>query len=493
MVRKMTQNGTRGGKRKGARNWVKIFSCFFTCYLIFALFSAVPAGAAGATFSINPGSGEFRVGDTVTASIMVHSGGNSINAAEATINFPTDLLRVVSISKANSIFGLWPEEPSFNNSQGVISFVGGTTTPTIVSSGRVISIKFTIKSAGNATVNFSGSRILLADGKGTNIFSGAQGAAWKLTSRPVPAKTPVPAVPPIAGTPSAPKVTSSTHPDSDKWYNNDNPRFNWTLPPEITGVNILGDKNPNTDPGTQSDGLFDSYEYFDVDDGVWFFHIRLHNSVGWGDVGHFRFQIDTKPPEPFTIKFAKEVINESSHPKISFSTEDKLSGIDRYEVRIDDGPWLKATNLKESDFYVLPKQRVGEHRITVRAFDKASNSTDATAVFMVVSAPPKFLGYISRFWLPILFSIALVLIAYLLYRLLDLKQGIKKGVLEAERGLHRAFDILRDNVKSQIQLLERVRSKRELTSEEDKVLTHLKDHLDEAEKLIKKKIGGIGD
>lgn len=112
--------------------------------LIFVLsFAYVPlAQADGATLNIIPASGEFTVGKTMTAAINLHTGGNNINVVEATLNFSTDVLRIVSVSKANSIFSFWPVEPTFDNNQGTMSFVGGTPASFSGSSGNLLNITF---------------------------------------------------------------------------------------------------------------------------------------------------------------------------------------------------------------------------------------------------------------------------------------------------------------------------------------------------------------
>src|SRR3989338_3674626 len=104
--------------------------------------------AAGGTYSISPASGEFSVGQTIKTSVYVHSGGNAINAAEATINFPASYLRVASIAKAGSIFSLWPAEPTFDNLKGLITFAGGTAAPFSGSQGEVLSVTFHVTGRG---------------------------------------------------------------------------------------------------------------------------------------------------------------------------------------------------------------------------------------------------------------------------------------------------------------------------------------------------------
>jgi hypothetical protein len=68
---------------------------------------------------------------------------------------------------------------------------------------------------------------LAADGKGTNVISEMRGGTYTLRAKETlpPAEEYIP--PP--GSPSAPKITSPTHPDPEKWYPNNNPIFQWEL------------------------------------------------------------------------------------------------------------------------------------------------------------------------------------------------------------------------------------------------------------------------
>jgi len=68
---------------------------------------------------------------------------------------------------------------------------------------------------------------------------------------------------------------------------------------------------------------------------------------------------------------------------------------------------------------------------------------------------------------------------------------IKKEVREAESALHKAFDLLKDDIREQIKLLEKTRTKRQLTDEEEKIIRQLKKDLDDAEKFVRKEIRDI--
>ena len=68
---------------------------------------------------------------------------------------------------------------------------------------------------------------------------------------------------------------------------------------------------------------------------------------------------------------------------------------------------------------------------------------------------------------------------------------IKKEVREAETVLHKAFDSLKEDVREHIKLLEKTKTKRQLTEEEEKIIKQLRKDLDNAEKFVSKEIKDI--
>ena len=72
-----------------------------------------------------------------------------------------------------------------------------------------------------------------------------------------------------------------------------------------------------------------------------------------------------------------------------------------------------------------------------------------------------------------------------------MRKRVRKEVREAETVLHKAFDLLKENIREQIKILEKARSKRQLTEEEEKIIKQLKKNLDDAEKVVRKEIEDI--
>lgn len=346
-------------------------------------------GAGSASLSLVASKRTYAVGDNFTASVVLSTGGVSINAASATITFDQSKLSVVSVSRSGSVFTLWAEEPTFSNNQGAVSFGGGLPTPGFSGSGAtLIRITFRAKAAGQTAVRFASGTVLANDGKGTNVLAGLGSLELTITAasaapapKPAPSPEQLPITPP-GETPAAPAIVSRTHSDESRWYKNAAPGFIWELPADVKGVSVSLDQNPNGDPGTKSLGLFNFYTAKEpLKDGVWYAHVRLSNSRGWGAVGNFKVSIDATAPE---ITSARIVSEAALVKAIEFATTDAHSSTDRVSIMLDG----EEIATSASSPYTLPSLRVGEHVITIAAFDKAGNKGSKDLYMSIIGAEP---------------------------------------------------------------------------------------------------------
>lgn len=543
--------------------------------------------AAAATLYLSPSSGSYAVGDTLSVGIYVSSADQTMNAVSGVISFPPDKLEVASLSKNGSIFSLWVQEPSYSDSVGTANFEGIVLNPGFTGSkGKILNITFGIKAAGVATVAFSSASVLANDGKGTNILSSFEEASFQIGV--VRQEAPEITTPSgSTGTPPAPEISSLTHPDPNKWYAQSTGKFTWSVPNNATSVRLLVGKIPQAVPNVLYAPPIDNKEVTDLADGVYYFHVQLRNAQGWGAISHFRFQTDTKVPEPFSIKFTDGKLAENPQPTIIVDAVDTTSGIDYYKIIVGDFEETTKTGI-----YTLPVQKPGKHNILIQAFDKAGNYTAAVDEFIIKPlAAPEITEYprklesgtiliikgqtkypnsqvvvwrqreneeavrqnvksyddgkfvfvadeklkdgIYKLWAEVInnqgaqstttekftiaveqpalfrigswaisfFAVIIPLIALILLLILILwyswhkfslmRRKVKEETLQAEQALHKAFYLLKEEVSEQIKLLEKVKSKRELTLEESKIMEQLKKDLDEAEEFVKKEIEDI--
>lgn len=367
--------------------------------------------AEAATLSLVPSQASIAVGDTVAIEVRIDSGATSFNAAQATLAFPGNLLKVESVdaSPDASAFNFWLEKPHVSEKGGSISFVGGATNGIVGSKVGILTITFKALAPGSASIIPSHSAITASDGSGTNILETAKISTITIapgTSAPSAALPAVelPAIhtvsrPAIAsGKPApTPSISVPLYNDPLAWSPNSTPFLVvWSLPQDVTKVAATVDQNPSGEP-EHSEGLFDWKRFDATGDGVWYAHVQFKNDVGWGKVAHYRIAVDTTPPVPFAIAVNQTDPTDPS-PTLLFQSADALSGVSEYVVFVD-GTVLRVPEGEKST--TLPPLALGAHAVTVRASDAAGNVRDATTTISVEAlasptitsmAPVVFLG-----------------------------------------------------------------------------------------------------
>ncbi len=332
--------------------------------------------AATASLYLSPSSGTYNVGNNFSVAVKVNSGGVLINAADGSLNFNSNQLQVLNVSKSSSIFSLWTQEPTFSNSAGIIRFGGGTPSGFSGTSGEVFTVNFKAKIATIAEVKFLSGSVLAADGKGTNVLGSFGSGIY--TFSPTTITPPAEEYLPPIGTPAAPVISSPTHPDSEKWYSNNDPEFIWEVTKDITAVRLLIDHSPFTVPTVFYSEPISERQLEDLEDGIWYFHVQLQNQFGWGEASYFKFQIDTEPPAPFEIQVKEGEETSYPQPTLLFETTDETSGIEYYEIKIGVGDPFQISQEKViHNPFQTPLQAPGKHTVIVKAVDKAGNYTIA--------------------------------------------------------------------------------------------------------------------
>lgn len=367
----------------------KLFSLFFILFFILSFAVFQRSYAADASLYLSPSTGVYTVGSAFSVRVMVDSGGSAINAAEGKLSFNSSELMVTGISQQGSIFNLWTVEPVFSNSDGTISFGGGT--PKNFSGiGSVVTLNFKALRDSESKVNFLSGVVLAADGKGTNVIANMRSGVYTLKPKEIipQAEYVVP-----FNTPKEPVVSSSSHPDFEKWYPNNTVKFLWDVPADVTAVRLLADENPISIPTVLysfpiSEKILENFE-----EGAWYFHIQFKNSFGWGKISHTPFKIDIEKPEYFTIKQLEKT--DFLDPRMEFTLDalDKVSGIEKYEIQIG-GKEPEIWKDDGSHIYKAPILDPGKHTMIIRALDWAGNYLTDSMSFDIKSLdPPVIIDY----------------------------------------------------------------------------------------------------
>lgn len=370
----------------------KIISLIFYI-LILGLFFALPTSVFAATLNFSPPSGSYNVGGTFSVNVTVDSSDQAMNAASGVVSFPWDKLEVVSISKTGSIFSLWPAEPSFSNSAGTVSFEGIVLNPGYTgSSGKILTITFRARSAGQANLSFSSGSVLANDGTGANILNGMRVAVFTLTSAGETPPAPQSEVPVASG--NALGITSTTHPDQTKWYVDNTPEFSWKLPDGALEIRTIIGKSSSSNPFVSYIPPISKKKIDELPDGTYYFALQVRTASGWSAIARYRVNIDTTPPKPFSITFPHGNSGWEPQPVAFFNTTDNESGISHYDIKVgSDAKPVKTAPVAESNPYVLPPQVPGTYTLLVTAVDNAGNVRNGSADFTIESIDAPTITY----------------------------------------------------------------------------------------------------
>lgn len=118
---------------------------------------------------LEPESGRVVIGETFTVDIIIRA-DVPVNVFQGILVFNPEKLAVASIDYNTSIANLWAKEPWYSNGDGTVSFIGGTTVSGgFLGKGSLMSITFTTKSTGDASIAMTEMKILKHDGLGTEL------------------------------------------------------------------------------------------------------------------------------------------------------------------------------------------------------------------------------------------------------------------------------------------------------------------------------------
>lgn len=318
---------------------------------------AAVVGPAETTVSVAPGA-------TAAVTILLDTQGESVNALQLTVTYPTELLDVVSVDQARSPFSLTVEAPAVNARLGTVTLVAGVPSGVVISNAPVLTLVVRGKTQGEGTigVNLARSSLALADGQGTRAT---------MTEKKV--SITVHNVDPLI-----PVLHSDSHPDQTHWYPEHTFRVSWAQ--RLAFYSVMLSPSSEAVPDDVPEDLNSSTQYPNLTDGIWYFTMkeRIQGQAVWSPVARYRIMVDTTAPESFAISRVRSA--EHGPWLASFSAVDTLSGIARYQVT-EQGPrffWFPFFETKHTEEATLPYQLHDQQlhsSLTVEAIDQAGNRT----------------------------------------------------------------------------------------------------------------------
>lgn len=352
-------------------------------------FTITPLAAQAASLSVSPSSGTLSVGARTTVKVLVSS-DKSINAISGDIIVSPSSFTIESVSKAGSVLSFWVAEPVINKTTGSIHFEGVALSG-FQGTGTVLSLTLKPTAATSGKISISGTQILANDGNGTNITGPLSGGQYTITE----SKAVVPEVEPIILEPKPvvpvlvalanPVITSLTHPDQALWYPSSDVMLAWEIGKGVTGIKTLLDSQPGSDPQGKPEKALAGRAITNLKDGISYFHLKFMSSSGVSETAHYALRVDGLAPTDVTATLSPD---EEGMLTANLSAKDEISGIDYFLVSIDnkEPERLPAQNGLAS--YPLPRfLALGQHTLTVAAYDRARNRTEYVTPFTVDHIP----------------------------------------------------------------------------------------------------------
>ncbi|HZX49572.1 MAG TPA: cohesin domain-containing protein [Candidatus Paceibacterota bacterium] len=146
---------------------------------IVSLFLPFLAQANAFALVFSPVEDTYSAGDTFVVEILVDTQNQDVNAVAAYVDYPSDLLSVVSMDMKDAPFMFIVEQ---NYGAGKIAISGGTPTPGFNGVYRVATIEFQAIEPGDATLSFTGDSAVLLDSDNTNILQGQPQATVRIAN-----------------------------------------------------------------------------------------------------------------------------------------------------------------------------------------------------------------------------------------------------------------------------------------------------------------------
>ena len=479
-----------------------------------------------ADLSLTPSTGSYGVGQTFSVTVKAVPNGDSVNAVEASLKFDPKVLSVVSVGKTGSVFSLWTTEPTFSNAAGTVTFGGGSPTP-FTGTSNIVSITFRTVGEGAGTVSFSSGSILAADGRGTDVYKNGSTASFAITTAAAPTptqQTPTPSPTPtpsentskpdgnggaiiFGDAPRAPEVGSPVFLDQNVWYKDTEGVFSWTTPFDVNIIAVELTDNADNKPEEHKNAVKNPpTQEFSVNkellkDGVQYLSINYKNQVGWGAVTNRKIQIDTTPPEPFSVNVLAGT-SASSFPTLHYDANDLTSGIDFYEMTIADREPIKVTPDEAKVGYLLKELEDGTYTVKVVAHDKAGNIRESSAAVLITSGWVKpvetkdkgsFWDFFTAINLFIIFLLSIIALMgiYFWYghkHTKEREEKLRKETKEIQDQMEKIFSALRDEIYDQILSIS---TRKRLSPKEKEAIEGLTQALEVSETLIEKEINDV--
>lgn len=272
-------------------------------------------------------------------------------------------------------------EKKWTYSSPDIDYMGGDGTPAVGGKGMIYTLAsndppnntyvISLTSEGKLRWNYSLRDIVEYT---SSIIIGGHGMIYACSNTTLAA---------IGGTPSTPR-------DLEAQKAGEKIELDWGHPKDKYKSNIVeykvyrGDSPKNLSLLASIDGNKTSYIDGDIEpDHSYHYQVRTANLNIEGPPSNTINITSPSDKTAPTVKISspeEETSIDSSSVKIAWSGNDSYGGIEGYKVKIDGGPWK---DMEDKTNYTFKDLSPGEHKVTVKGYDKAGNEARDDVSFKV--------------------------------------------------------------------------------------------------------------
>jgi hypothetical protein len=152
---------------------------------IFIVIVSLPCSVFAANVYFEAVNNDVSVGDIFIINVKIDSDNVDINSVDGDIAIESnkDNLVVKDFNLVNSVFSIWPEEPTLSKDGNNISFVGGTPGGFNKNKETLFNIIVEAKKEGNIILKLKNMTIFANNGKGTAVSSTLKGTEIKISPK----------------------------------------------------------------------------------------------------------------------------------------------------------------------------------------------------------------------------------------------------------------------------------------------------------------------
>ncbi len=173
-------------------------------------------------------------------------------------------------------------------------------------------------------------------------------------------------------------TVSITSPDEGEIFGSTEVTVEWDGSDDISGIDHYEIRLDDGD--WEHLDMDTSYTFQDLEEGHRTVEVRVTDKAGNDALDSVTFIVDVSDPTVSIISPEEGEEFDTTEVTVEWIGDDEISGIDNYEVRINQGTWQDKELQTTHIFTDLAE---GEHTVDVRAYDKAGNSATDTVTFTI--------------------------------------------------------------------------------------------------------------